>query len=99
MSKALSFVDANAYCHDEFHGSHLVVIGSHQENQFLRKYKKSHYKKDNFWIGLKENGNPNEYVWVDGSTLDFGRELARDPWGLNGQNSVRLIVYSIKQVY
>ena len=91
MSKALSFVDANAYCHNEFHGSHLVVIGSHRENQFLQKYKKSHYEDENFWIGLKENGNVKEYAWVDGSSLDFGRDLARDPWRINGQNSVRLI--------
>ena len=99
MPKALSFVDANAYCHDEFHGSHLVVIDSPQKNQFLRNYKKSHYKKETFWIGLKENGNVMEYEWIDGSTLDFGRELARYPWTLNGQNSVRLITKSIKQVY
>ena len=91
MLKSLSFVDANAYCRDEFHGSHLVAIGSHRENLFLKNYKKSHYKTENFWIGLKENGNVKEYVWVDGSNLDFGRELARDPWRLNGQNSVRFI--------
>ena len=95
----MSWTKAKAHCANISSGTDLVVINDEMENKFLQNHITSQFNNFDFWIGLKENGNLNEYVWVDGSTLDFGRELARDPWGLNGQNSVRHIVYSIKQVY
>ena len=42
-----------------------------------------------FWMGLKEEGvNTNTYIWVDGSGLEFGKQLGRGPWFYGEPNSV-----------
>ena len=88
MSQARSWTEAQAHCVNISNGYNLVVVQDEEENRFLQNYIKSHFINDDFWIGLKENGNTKQYAWVDGSPFEFGSEFGKDPWMQNEPNSV-----------
>ena len=73
----------------------MVVIEDAAENQFLQRHIDSHFKNEAFWIGLEENG-PYKYIWVDKSSLEFGKVLNSDPWKNTEPNRVNIIISIVR---
>ena len=76
-------------CNQKGTGFDLVVIKDANENKFLQYMIQTKFNNAEFWMGLKEEGvNTNTYIWVDGSGLEFGKQLGRGPWFYGEPNSV-----------
>ena len=58
----------------------LVIIESAYEYQFLKKKLQYPNNRQEFWIGLIETEERNDFEWVDGSKLTFGAKFYEDPW-------------------
>ena len=58
----------------------LVVIEYEDEYQFLKKKFKSSNNRQQYWIGLIETEERNNFEWVDGSNLSYGGKFYEEPW-------------------
>ena len=58
----------------------LVVIENEEEYQFLKKKFKSSNNHQQYWIGLIETEERNNFEWVDGSNLSYGSKFYEEPW-------------------
>ena len=81
--------DARNYCRKLDGDFDLVVVNDDTENQFLQN--KIQSIDAEFWFGLKEDGIKDNYVWVDNSVLEYGKELKSEPWSWGEPNSVSTI--------
>jgi hypothetical protein len=67
----------------------MVSIHSAEENEFIRSYVEKH--ADNatrVWIGLKRNiSDPQEFVWIDKSPLDYSKWSINEPDNKGGNES------------
>ena len=75
---------------------HLVAINDNEENDFLLDHLSSNgdfTENNNFWIGLKRS--QNEYIWTDGTELEFGKNLGEDPWKNEQPDEVSYDYFSI----
>ena len=84
--------NARRYCQRVNDGYDLVVVHDRAKHNFLvGEILKLDYNITNFWMGLRETGPENKYVWVDRKYLgftQFGHVLGRDPWKQNEPNEV-----------
>ena len=79
LDQSLSWYDARARCKQEGEGYALVQIDDSTENQFL---KDKITNGNQYWIGLKENNNGDDFDWVDGSSLSYTDWRAGEPNGV-----------------
>ena len=80
--------EARAHCNKIDIGYDLVVIDDAKENQFLQKQIEIRFSGEEFWIGLKENGTQDTYIWVDTTSLVFGNITGVEPWSKGEPNIV-----------
>ena len=79
---ARSWYDARDQCEKDGEGFDLVVINDSEENQFIKDKIENEFHQNEFWIGLTENDNDDDFEWVDGSDLSY------TDWKNNGKNEV-----------
>eukprot|EP01084_Bolivina_argentea_P226083 381938_1 len=87
----LTWTDANTYC-ESFCGSNLATI-SNEDDQVNARYTAENgliinttYGDNHVWIGLNNITNGN-LSWIDGSSLNYGKDPASgEPWK-NGAGS------------
>ncbi|XP_067282663.1 immune-related, lectin-like receptor 4 [Pseudorasbora parva] len=59
-------------------GGHLVIINSGDEQEFLMRNLKTKYKA-RFWIGLTDEKNENQWLWVDNTKLSIKYWIKSEP--------------------
>jgi len=67
----VTWSEAEGRCQEE--GGHLTSIVSEEENQFLKKL------GPNFWIGANDIDTEGDWVWNDGSALEFTHWDTEEP--------------------
>ncbi|XP_036902809.1 low affinity immunoglobulin epsilon Fc receptor isoform X2 [Sturnira hondurensis] len=83
---AKRWIQARYACSD-LHGR-LVSIHSQEEQDFLAKY----VNKKGSWIGLRDLNIEGEFVWMDGSTLDYSNWRPGEPNnGGEGEDCVMML--------
>ena len=80
--------EARGYCRKIADNYDLVSIESENENKFVTEQIVIPSKDDGFWIGLKEDGEKKNYVWVDSSPFKFGSDFDEEIWVKTEPNSV-----------
>ena len=70
----------------------LVSIASEEENTLVIDQVVLPSKGENFWIGLKENGQVGQYAWVDSTSFEFGSQFDNEIWAKDEPNQV---IYSL----
>ena len=91
-----SWEDARNNCMAIADGYDLVSIASEEENKFVMDKVVLSSKGENFWIGLKENGQVGQYAWVDSSPFEFGSQFDNEIWAKDEPNQViYLILFEI----
>ena len=79
IDQSLSWYNARDRCKQDGEGFDLVKIDDSGENQFLKDKIVSQYNGNQYWIGLKENTNGDNFDWVDGSSLSFSDWKGGEP--------------------
>ncbi|XP_061682922.1 galactose-specific lectin nattectin-like [Syngnathoides biaculeatus] len=74
-----TFADAESVCN--ILGGNLVSIHSALENSFVLELIRQSSKKDKTWIGLHDAIEDNDFIWTDGSDVDFLRFDDHEPNG------------------
>lgn len=69
----LNWTQAEEMCREK--GSHLVVITSQAEQDFIL----SHYNNNEYWIGLTDLEKEGTFKWVDGTPLSYTFWKAGEP--------------------
>ncbi|XP_077371890.1 echinoidin-like [Festucalex cinctus] len=64
-----SFADAESVCN--ILESNLVSIHSALENAFVTELASAGGNEDEFWIGLNDAVEDDDYIWTDGTINDF----------------------------
>ncbi|XP_067403047.1 collectin-12 [Emydura macquarii macquarii] len=60
------FEDAKVFCDET--SSHLVIINNKEEQQWIKRQIAG---KGNFWIGLTDSEQENEWRWLDGTLPEY----------------------------
>ncbi|EMP31147.1 Collectin-12, partial [Chelonia mydas] len=60
------FEDAKVFCDEK--SSHLVIINNKEEQQWIKRQIAG---KGNFWIGLTDSEQENEWRWLDGTLPEY----------------------------
>ena len=84
---ARSWYDARDQCEKDGEGFDLVVINDSKENQFIKEKIENEFYQNEFWIGLMENDNDDDFEWVDDS------ELSYTDWKNDGKDEVMYICF------
>ena len=71
MEQSLSWYDARTRCKEDGENYDLVVIDDDKENDFLKIKIRSLAIGNDYWIGMKESHDGDDFVWVDGSVVSF----------------------------
>ena len=82
MDEVYSWYDAKDQCEKDGEGFDLVVINDSKENQFIKEKIENEFYQNEFWIGLIENDNDDDFEWVDDS------ELSYTDWKSDGKDEV-----------
>ena len=81
ISTKMTWARAELHCVSQ--GANLVSIHSEEEQSFIRGLIKSHVPEDGneqfTWIGLSDHHLEGEWMWSDGSKVDFTNWLAEQP--------------------
>ena len=86
ITTAMSWTDAEAYA--SANGGRLLVINSFQENFFIERLMMDHGRiapdgggARYHWLGASDSLVENDWIWVDGSTLETTQLGGRAFWG------------------
>ena len=79
--------EARTYCKEIDDSYDLVSIANEEENDFLIEKVILNSKHNDFWIGLKENGEVGKYEWSDSTSFEFGNQFGNEIWGENEPNA------------
>ena len=75
----LSWHDARQECAGLAGNYDLAIVNTSKIFKFLKQY-------DSHWIGLHSPKEKREFQWVDGTALDFGKDLEGEPWDVIAPN-------------
>jgi len=78
----LSWHDARQECAGLAGNYDLAIVNTSKIFEFLKQY-------DSHWIGLHSPKEKREFQWVDGTALDFGKDLEGEPWDVIAPNEPR----------
>ncbi|KFO22969.1 Low affinity immunoglobulin epsilon Fc receptor [Fukomys damarensis] len=81
---AKQWVQARFTC-DDLEGR-LVSIHSQEEQDFLTK----HANKEGSWIGLRDLDVEGEFIWMDGSPVDYSNWQSGEPNNAQGEDCVMM---------
>ena len=70
-SMELNYDDATIFCESKY--SHLVYIGTENEQEFIENTIKSIKQNLDYWIGLTVIGNTSVPIWLDNSSLSYNK--------------------------
>jgi len=73
FNETLSWHDARQACAKLSGDYDLAIVNTQELFEFLKEY-------DSHWIGLYSPKEKQEFQWVDGTALDFGKKLEGKPW-------------------
>ena len=73
----------------------LVKVESREENDFIKTKLLPTDKEENYWIGLSDSDNENDWKWTDGTRLDldgYKNWRGNEPDNHNGNEDCVVIV-------
>jgi hypothetical protein len=82
------WVSARNYCSES--GGYLVSIRNATENEFVRQLALSECETNNFFIGLSDELVEGEFVWADGSPLNYTNWSPGEPSDTEGEDYVEM---------
>ncbi|XP_078392737.1 hepatic lectin-like [Cetorhinus maximus] len=69
--------------------SHLIIINTEQEQNFMEKSIENN--PGDYWIGLTDRESEGNWKWVDGSPVSFTRWGQGEPNNWNGNENCAII--------
>ncbi|KAJ8045580.1 C-type lectin mannose-binding isoform [Holothuria leucospilota] len=88
VGKRINFFSAEAFCNeksDEFGESHLVSIHDEEERLFIAENCLRLWETPAIWIGLNDIEEEGNFVWTDGSPVNFTYFNKDEPNNLEGR--------------
>ncbi|KAJ8045581.1 Low affinity immunoglobulin epsilon Fc receptor [Holothuria leucospilota] len=99
VGKPNTFFPAEAFCNeksDEFGESHLVSIHDDEERLFVAENCLRLWETAAIWIGLNDIEEEGNFVWTDGSPVNFTNFNKNEPNNVNGVEHCIHLVESTK---